>query len=82
MLRRISLREANQHLSRYVRSVEQGHEVVITRRGRPVARLVAVDEERRLNPEQEAALARTRQRMDRGYDLGGEMPPRDELHAH
>lgn len=80
MRTRISLREANQHLSRYVRSVERGEEVVITRRGEPVARLVPVTAERKLTREQIAALERTRERMRRGYDLGGRMPSRDELH--
>jgi prevent-host-death family protein len=36
----VSLRDANQHLSRYVTAVEQGQEFVITRRRRPVAKLV------------------------------------------
>lgn len=40
MRHQISLREANQHLSRYIKTVEQGQELVITRRGQPVARLV------------------------------------------
>ena len=43
-----------------------------------VARLVPVAAERELSPEQLAALERTRERMCRGYDLGGRMPPRDE----
>ncbi len=80
MQQQVSLREANQHLSRFVRDVEQGQEIVITRRGQPVARLVPVERERRLNAEQVAALERTRERMRRGCDLGGRLPPRDELH--
>jgi prevent-host-death family protein len=35
MRHRISLRQANQHFSRYVAAVERGDEFVITRRGRP-----------------------------------------------
>ncbi len=80
MQHQISLREANQHLSRYVRNVEKGEELVITRRGKPVARLVPISTRRELNSGQEAALERTRERMSRGYDLGGKMPTRDELH--
>ncbi len=45
-----SFREANQHVSRYVRAVEQGHVVVITRRGGPVARLGAEPQPRSLAP--------------------------------
>ena len=36
----IALREANQQFARYVRAVEAGERFVITRRGKPVARLV------------------------------------------
>ena len=80
MQHQITLREANQHLSRYIKTVEQGDELIITRRGKPAARLVPVAVERELTPDQLAALERTRERMRRGYDLGGRMPSRDELH--
>jgi len=80
MPQEISLREANRYLSRYVRLVEQGEEVVITRWGKPVARLVPVTRRRALGPERLAALERSRRRMERGADLGGRMPGRDELH--
>ncbi len=80
MEQRVSLREANQHLSRYVKAVEQGTEILITRRGKPVARLTPIAKERQLSPEQVAALERTLARMKRGYSLGGEPPARDELH--
>ncbi|MEM1178236.1 MAG: type II toxin-antitoxin system prevent-host-death family antitoxin [Acidobacteriota bacterium] len=80
MRHQISLREANQHLSRYIKRVEQGEDLVITRRGKPVARIVPVVPKPELSPEQLKALARTRDRMRRGHDLGGEMPPRGSLH--
>ena len=80
MQHQISLREANQHLSRYIKTVEQGEELVITRRGKPVARLVPIATKPELNPEQLAALARTRDRMRSGRDLGGRMPSRESLH--
>ena len=35
----IGLREANHHLAKHIKAVEEGHEVIITRRGHPVARL-------------------------------------------
>lgn len=80
MRQEVSIREANLHLSRYVRLVEQGEEVVITRWGRPVARLVPVTRRSALGAERLAALERSRFRMERGADLGGRMPGRDELH--
>ncbi len=82
MQHQISLREANQHLSRYIKTVEQGEELVITRRGKPVARLVPVATKRELSPEQLEALVRTRDRMRRGRDLGGRIPSREALHEH
>jgi prevent-host-death family protein len=54
----VSLREANQHLSRYVAQVEKGSEVLITRRGKPVARLTGIPDRKRLSREQRAALTR------------------------
>ena len=81
MEQRISLREANQHLSRYIEAVLKGQEIVITRRGVPVAKLVGVPAARRLSPEQEKARARSLARMRRGYALGGLRVTRDELHA-
>ena len=41
---RVGVRELHDRLSRYVSYVAEGAEVVITSRGRPVARLVGVDE--------------------------------------
>jgi prevent-host-death family protein len=78
----VSAREANQQFSRILRDVEAGAEVLVTRRGRPVARIVPAQpsRERQLTPEQEAALERTRQRLEKGWDLGGGKFNRDELY--
>src|SRR5689334_14208051 len=81
----ITLREANQAFARCVREVEAGEEYLITRNGRPVARLVpaaAEDRPRPLSPAQEAALARTRARMATGWPIGAGAAPldRDTLH--
>jgi prevent-host-death family protein len=74
----VALREANQQFARYVRAVEAGQSFVITRRGRPVARLVPVEPGRRvLTPEQQAARARALERMQRGIDLGERREPFD-----
>ena len=39
------MRELHDHLSRYVQHVAEGAEVIVTMRGKPVARLSAVDAE-------------------------------------
>jgi prevent-host-death family protein len=40
---RIGLREANHNFSRLMRAVRRGTEVVLTERGRPVARLTRIE---------------------------------------
>ena len=54
----ITLRDASQRFFRCVREVEAGEEFVITRNGKPVARLIPTGSKRVLTPEQEAALDR------------------------
>ena len=76
----INIREANQHLSRYIDAVQGGDEVIITRRGLPVARLIAFEKASVLSTEQRAARKRCLARMRKGYSLGGRMPSREALH--
>ena len=45
-MRQVSVHEAKTHLSRLLRQVVLGEDVVITRSGQPVARLVAVEDGR------------------------------------
>jgi len=80
MSKTITLREANQAFARCVRDVEAGAEYVITRNGRPVARLAPVGGRRILSPEQEAARLRARARMDKGWPIGAGHLDRDSLH--
>ncbi|HEX3210209.1 MAG TPA: type II toxin-antitoxin system prevent-host-death family antitoxin [Geminicoccaceae bacterium] len=81
MDKEVALREANQQFARYVRAVEAGQSFVITRRGKPVARLVPVESGKRvLTPEQQAARARALERMQRGWELGDYKFNRDELY--
>lgn len=80
MQQQVPVREVNQYLSKYIEMVQSGEEVIITRRGKPVARLSAVDDERTLSEEQQQAYARIRERMNAGYDLGGAAFDRSELH--
>lgn len=39
----VGIRDLKNHLSRYIEAAKDGKEVVVTDRGRPVARLLAVD---------------------------------------
>jgi len=80
MTKQITLREANQNFAKYVRAVEAGESFTITRRGEPVAQLTPASGARRLTPKQEAALARTVERMRRGWPLGAERLDRDAMY--
>jgi len=82
MSRIISLREANQAFSRCIREVEAGEEFTITRNGQPVARLVPANGKRILTPEQEAARARSLERMKRGWPIGAGPLNRDEVYEN
>jgi prevent-host-death family protein len=42
---RVGLREANQNFSRLIKAIRQGTEVVLTDRGRPIAKLVPIKSE-------------------------------------
>ncbi len=64
----VTLRDANQRFARLIRAVEEGREFVITRRGRPVARISpAAAASGKLTPEQEAALAHLESIAAKGY---------------
>ena len=76
----VNLQEANQHLSRYIASAKNGDEIIIPRRGKPVARLTAFVEAPRLDALQQVARKRSLSRMKRGYSLGGKLSERESLH--
>jgi prevent-host-death family protein len=78
----IGLREANHHLAKHIRAVEEGHEVVITRRGRPVARLTAdLAADKTRDPEWQAAYERMIHLMETAPVTGGQLCwTRDEIY--
>ena len=53
----ISLREANQQLSRYAALAEAGEEFIVTRRGRPAVRIAPLGRDA-LQPLQREAMVR------------------------
>ena len=77
MKQQVSLREANQHFSRYIEAVERGEEIIITRRGRPVARIVKVNRLREPTAAQLRALSVIKSSA-RALHIG--KLTRDELH--
>lgn len=79
-MRSVSLREANQQFSKLIASVEEGKSFVITRRGRPIARLSPHAHDKASDPRWQAALRRMIARLEEGADLGGLKVVRDELY--
>jgi prevent-host-death family protein len=78
-MKRVSAREANQKFSKLLAEVARGREVVITRHGKPVARLTPVQDVVAAK-KREVAIRRMIAHMKRGVNLGGLRFTRDELY--
>ncbi len=79
-MRSVSLMTANQEFSRLVREVERGAGFIITRRGRPVAKLVPAPPEKVDDPEWAAAWGRMMERLAEGASLGGRREAGEDFH--
>jgi prevent-host-death family protein len=78
-MRTVSAREANQSFSKLLQAVVEGEEVVITRRGKPVARLAPM--EAVADAERQAEIDRLIEHWREGVDLGETVSwTRDELY--
>ena len=77
-MRSVSAREANQQFARILGEAAGGEEIVITRRGKPVA-VLAPYRRAPLTPQQEAAIEEAVQMMKRGLVHGGRRFTRDEM---
>jgi prevent-host-death family protein len=80
MTKTLSLRDANQRFAQCIRAVEAGEEFVITRNGKPVARLAPIASRRVLTAQQQAALETIREAMREGLPIGAARLDRDTLH--
>jgi prevent-host-death family protein len=78
-VRTVSAREANQQFARILGEASAGEEIVITRRGKPVA-VLAPYRPQALTPEQKAAVARVVEMMRRGIGRGARRFTRDEIY--
>ncbi len=78
-MKTVSAREANQSFSRLLGEAARGEEVIITKRGKPVARLVPM-EKGGSDEERQRAIERLMKRLRRGVKLGGRAYTRDEMH--
>jgi prevent-host-death family protein len=80
MKQTINLREVNQNLSKFISSLHEGDEIVITKRGKAVAKLVSIIEKKELSSIQYKGLQRILSLKQKSYHLGAEGVNRDELH--
>ncbi len=64
-MKHIGIAEAQTQLSSLIREVEGGHEVVLTRDGRPVAKLVHIDDTLATGLPNEQRIAKRRQAVAR-----------------
>jgi prevent-host-death family protein len=79
-MRTVSARQANQEFSKLLQAVVDGEEVVITRRGKPVARLAPIQDRAR-EGERQAEIDRLIEHWREGIDLGEPVAwTRDELY--
>ncbi|MBA3813761.1 MAG: type II toxin-antitoxin system prevent-host-death family antitoxin [Alphaproteobacteria bacterium] len=76
----VSLREVNHHLAEYIHSVEMGNEVIITRRGKPIAMIVPLKKVAQLTSQQQKSRKNLLSLMEKGLSLKGETFSRDSLH--
>lgn len=79
-MRTVSLMKANQEFSKLVKEVERGESFLITRRGRPVARLVPHTGDKATDPGWAMARKRMMARLDEGASLGGLRVEREDIY--
>jgi prevent-host-death family protein len=80
-MKTVTAREANQGFSDLLAKVERGEEVLITKRGNPVA-VLSPYRTPAMTPERQAAIAHAIELMTKGLDWGEDEPhfTRDEMH--
>jgi prevent-host-death family protein len=68
-MREISVREANQNFSQVIAAAERGETIVVTKNGRPVAKISPQSEDRASDPEWRASFAALEEslRSKRGF---------------
>ena len=73
-MREITVREANQNFSQVIAAAERGETVIVTKNGRPVAKIAPQPEDRACDPEWRANFAALkkslRSKRATGYRVG------------
>jgi prevent-host-death family protein len=76
----VSLRDFNHHLAQYIHTVEQGNEVIVTRRGKPIVAMTPFKKVAQLNRQQQKSIKNLSLTMKKGVSLKGETFNRNSLH--
>ena len=76
-MREMSVREANQNFSQLIAAAEQGETVIITKNGKPVAKVSPQPADKRDDPEWQAALERFKANLEAAQPLGAPLPKFD-----
>lgn len=79
-MRSVSLMTANQEFSKLIREVERGESVLITRRGRPIAKLLPHGADKTSDPVWTAAYRRMMRQLEEGASLGGLKIAREDVY--
>ena len=79
-MRTVSLMTANQEFSKLIKEVEHGEGFLITRRGRPIAKLLPHTADKTADPEWARDYRRMMARLEEGASLDGLKIKRDELY--
>ncbi len=80
-MRRVSMREANQNFASLVAEVESGEQVILERRGVPVAEIIPFRSSEPVDEAREKRLRELRRRLMKGIPLGGKAPSKAEMHG-
>ena len=67
---RIPVREVNQNFSKYLKNVEKGARIIVTKYGHPVAQILPFKAKRTLTKEQMVARKKILRSMKKGFHLG------------
>lgn len=79
-MRTVTLTTANQEFSKVIKEVERGEGFLITRRGRPIAKLVPHAGEKMADPVWASAYRQMLARLEDGARLGGLRVGREDLY--
>jgi len=79
-VRTVSLMTANQEFSKLINEAEQSQRFLISRRGRPIAKLAPHTADKTADPEWAVAYRRMMARLEEGASLGGLKVERDEFY--